>query len=230
MAESSRQVTGQMQQILEQWKASNDQRAVFLSCYLLMTRNMVSALDSGEFIDPLWVDELLRRFAGYYFSALTNFENQSSKTPAVWQLTFEASKDPETMVLQNLFLGVNAHINHDLVLTLKEILEPEWHLLSKSERDERYLDHCQVNKVIERTIDSVQETVIEAQAPVMDAIDKLFGPLDEKLASWLIGQWRDEVWEKAVSLVEAPNGSERKLLRAEVEDQAFKKARLMLLR
>ena len=228
MMESTRHVTTQMQSLLEDWEVSNDQRAVFLSCYLLMTRRMVVAMDQGEFKDTKWVDRLLQSFAGYYFEAITNYEQENPATPAVWQLTLDASKDPETMVLQNLFLGVNAHINYDLIFTLRELLEPEWSLLSEPERKVRYLDHCQVNEVIGRTIDSVQEQVIEKRLPAMDFIDKIFGPFDERLTAWLIGKWRDDVWENAVRLVETSDLDERESIRAQVESAALKKARLML--
>lgn len=134
-------LTNQMQNLLQEWEVANDQRAVFLSCYLLMTSNMVVALDQGEFKDIKWVDRLLHRFAGYYFEAVTNYEQDSPATPAVWQLTLDASKNPKTMVLQNLFLGVNAHINYDLILTLRELLEPVWSLLSESKRRERYEEY-----------------------------------------------------------------------------------------
>ncbi len=229
MMENTRHVTTQMQSLLEDWEVSKDQRAVFLSCYLLMTRNIVLAMDQGEFKDTKWVDQLMQRFAGYYFKAITHYEKESPATPAVWQLTLDASKDSETMVLQNLFLGVNAHINYDLILTLRELLEPEWSFLSEPERIVRYSDHCQVNEVIGRTIDSVQEQVIEERLPAMDFIDKIFGPFDERLTAWLIGKWRDEVWENAVRLVETPDLSERESILAQVESAALKKARLMLL-
>jgi hypothetical protein len=230
MVEGTRQVTIQMEKLVREWEVLDDQRTVFLSCYLLMTQNMVRAIDKGEFRDPEWVDGLLRLFAGYYFDALSHFERDSAETPAVWQLTFEATRNPDTMVMQNLFLGVNAHINYDLVLTLRELLEPEWSSLSESERHIRYLDHCKVNDVIGRTVDSVQEQVIEDLIPAMDVVDKIFGPLDEKFTAWLIGRWRDEVWEQAIYLIEAPNQNVRVSLQANVENEALKKARLMLLR
>ncbi len=57
---STRHTTDQMESLLKEWEVSNDQRAVFLSCYLLMTRSMVVAMDQGEFKDTKWVDKLLQ--------------------------------------------------------------------------------------------------------------------------------------------------------------------------
>lgn len=221
--------TSQMKSLLQKWEKSQDQRSVFLSCYYLMTRNMFSAIEQGEFEDSEWVEQLLNRFADYYFQAITKYAQDNPETPAVWRLTLDAARNPKTMVLQNLFLGVNAHINFDLIFALRELLEPDWVNLSERERQRRYLDHCQVNIVIGRTIDSVQDQVIEQREPNMDLIDKILGPFDEKITAWLIGRWRDEVWRYAVRLVEAEEKQERESLIAQIEKEALKKAHLILV-
>jgi hypothetical protein len=41
-----------MQCLLNQWALSSDRRAIFLSCYERMTRNMLFLLDKGIFYDP----------------------------------------------------------------------------------------------------------------------------------------------------------------------------------
>ena len=42
-------MTGQ----ISQWEVHDDQRAVFLSCYCMMTRNMQDAIEQHEFEDPI---------------------------------------------------------------------------------------------------------------------------------------------------------------------------------
>ena len=44
-------VAERMQTQVEQWQAAADRRAVFLNCYLLMTSNMLEAVEAGEFHD-----------------------------------------------------------------------------------------------------------------------------------------------------------------------------------
>jgi hypothetical protein len=68
---------------------------------------------------------LLHRFADYYFDVPDAYEQDRSATPAVWLLARDAAGKSDTMVLQNLLLGINARINHDLVLTLVHALDPE---------------------------------------------------------------------------------------------------------
>ena len=216
-----------MQALILQWEAEADQRATFLSCYLMMTRNMLSAIRQQEFNDTAWVDELLHRFADYYFVALDAYEQDAMQAPPVWQVAHNAARQARGLPLQELLLGVNAHINYDLVLTLVDMLQPEWENLSEEQRVSRYTDHCHVNDVICGTIDAVQDQVIEPTMPVMDLIDKLLGPLDERLISHLITGWREQVWQNAMQLLQTREAEERARILRQVEDDALQFGRLM---
>ncbi|MFZ0546937.1 MAG: DUF5995 family protein, partial [Candidatus Promineifilaceae bacterium] len=76
-------VTARMRSLVEEFEAGADRRAIFLSCYLLMTENMLSAVEAGEFYDPEWVDTLLHHFAGYYFEGVTAYALNESAASAV---------------------------------------------------------------------------------------------------------------------------------------------------
>jgi len=217
-------VIERMQALIARWEEQADPRSVFLSCYLLMTRNMLSAIDRGEFTDPAWADRLLHRFADYYFVALDAYEQQPALAPTVWQLAFDATRDTDLLALQKLLLGVNAHINYDLVLTLAEILKPEWAQLSEDQRGQRYADHCHVNDVIAGTIDAVQDQVLEPAMPVLDIVDRLLGPMDERMVSRTITQWRDKVWQHAMLLLDTSEPDEQARLIRQVEVEALRRA------
>ena len=216
-----------MQALISQWETEADQRAIFLSCYLMMTRNMKSALQQQEFNDAAWVNELLHHFANYYFTALDAYEQDAQQAPPVWKVAHDAARTAQVLPLQELLLGVNAHINYDLVLTLVDLLQPEWDNLSEEQRVSRYTDHCHVNDVIGGTIDAVQDQVLEPAMPVMDLIDKLLGPLDEKLISHLISGWREQVWQNAVQLLQTREAEERLRFLRQVEEDALQFGRLI---
>jgi hypothetical protein len=215
-------VVAQMESLIQRWEDSSDQRAIFLKCYLMMTSNMRVAIQQGEFRDPRWVDQLIDHFAGYYFVALEAYEQDPASAPPVWQLAHQAAQDPGLVALQKLLLGVNAHINYDLVLTLVDVLRPEWIELADAQRAARYADHCRVNEVIGYTIDAVQDQVLEPAMPVMDIIDKLFGPFDEKLISSMLGHWRENVWRHAMRLLETPDMDGQASLVRECELEAIR--------
>lgn len=211
-----------MRSLIQQWEQRADPRAVFLNCYMMMTCNMLTAIERDEFFDSVWVNQLLHRFADYYFVALEAYEQSPASAPTVWLLAHDAAYDPQCSALQMLLLGVNAHINYDLVLTLFDLLEPEWANLSDAQRATRYADHCHVNDVIGRTIDAVQDQVIEPAMPVMDLFDKLLGPIDEIMISRLIAQWRETVWQNATRLLETDQESERTQMIGQFEKEALK--------
>ena len=215
-------VEAQMQSLIEKWEVSSDQRSIFLKCYLMMTQNMHLAIQLEEFRDPAWVDRLVDHFATFYFTALEAFEREPASAPPVWQIAHQAARNSEVLALQNLLLGVNAHINYDLVLALVDMLNPEWVELSDGQRDDRYVDYCRVNEVIGSTIDTVQDQVLEPAMPGMDLIDKLFGPVDEKLISVLLTDWREKVWHHAEQLLGTMDVEVQARLRRQVEQEAIK--------
>lgn len=194
-------VVERMVALVQAWDEAGDHKAIFLRCYMMMTRNMHTALARGEFDDPAWVNQLLHRFANYYFVALDAYQDAPTSAPAVWQLAHNLALETRLTPLQKLLLGVNAHINHDLVFTLVDLLEPEWQALTPDQRTRRYSDHCHVNDVIGQTIDAVQDQVLEPSMPLLKLFDVLLGPVDEFLISRLISGWREDVWQHATGLL-----------------------------
>jgi hypothetical protein len=216
-----------MQSIVSEWESQSDHRSIFLNCYMLMTGNMLIAIDRKEFSDPRWVDRLLHAFADYYFLALNAYDLNPRSAPPVWQLAHDASLDHSITPLQKLLLGVNAHINYDLVLTLVDLLQPEWSQIQDQHRKIRYTDHCLVNEIIGRTIDTVQDTILEPAMPVMDIIDKVLGPIDEFLISRLIANWRENVWNHATRLIESQDPAEQQQMIMQVEEDALRIGRFI---
>lgn len=221
-------VSDRMHSLIDAWQVSGDRREIFLSCYAMMTDHMQTAIEEGQFEDNQWVSGLLHRFAGYYFNALAAYDHDPSSAPTVWQIAFNASQLPHTHVLQNLGLGVNAHINFDLVFALSDMLAPEWPDLSLDQRQSRYRDHCRVNAIIHQTIDAVQDQVVDRYDAAMELADKLMGPLDEWFTSRLITDWREQVWKNATHLIQSQVESERQLVQEEVERRALERARSIL--
>ncbi|MEJ2540921.1 MAG: DUF5995 family protein [Gemmatimonadota bacterium] len=222
-------VTDRMRHQIRQWEDQGDRRAIFLSCYALMTDNMLAALHGGRFQDTAWVERLLHRFAGYYFDALDCYDCGEPPAPQVWRQVHEASRHRPLHVLQHLLLGMNAHINYDLVLTLDELLRPEWGSLDEADRRKRLADHRQVNAIIAETIDLVQDSVVERHDPALEIADLLLGPFDERILSLLVSRWREEVWEKAVELLKCPErGGRRRGIRSRLEADVLRRGELLL--
>lgn len=219
-----------MQTLAQEFESTSDRRAIFLNCYTLMTQNMHAAIQAQEFRDRNWMHNFVIRFADFYFDALQAYESKKSSTPAVWTRAHDAAQKPGTHVLQLLLLGINAHINYDLVLTLVDILEPEWGHLTADARAERRYDYNLTNDIIARTIDVVQDQVVERENPLMDVVDKSLGRFDEWLISQMITNWRDDVWDEAAGIMTATDAQERQRLLDRFETSALNRADAILLR
>lgn len=217
-------LTDKMLRLAQEWDSQKDARAVFLHCYRLMTANMLVAIEQQRFHDNEWVSHLLHRFAEYYFEALTCYDC-GDPAPEIWKYTHQRAREGRLHTLQHLLLGVNAHINYDLVLTLHEILAPEWPQLAASAKKERYEDHCLVNTIIAESIDQVQDEVIEKYSPGMDWVDKLMGRLDEQLIAALIRRWRNQVWERALGFCSCASAQNKKKLHQELESEVMETAK-----
>ncbi len=212
---------------LSQWEQAGDRRLIFLACYRMMTQNMLAALTSGRFYDRDWVARLTHRFAEYYFVALDAYESGAAQVPKVWHHAHEQTRSAAISTVQHLLLGINAHINYDLVFTLLDLLKPEWEQLSAAQRRLRYRDHCEVNVIIAETLDSVQDTVVERYTPWFNLVDTLCGPLDEWLTLRLIRNWRADVWRQATVLINTHDGAEYTRICQHVEAAALQRATLV---
>ena len=221
--EVNNSVVDKMMETVKKFEANKDNRTIFLHCYSMMTANMLLAIEQNKFHDTQWVNQLLNRFADYYFNALTCYDC-GEETPTVWKEVHKAAASKKLHVIQHLLLGVNSHINYDLVLTLYDMLSPEWADLSDEMRVKRYQDHCSVNLIIGDTIDKVQDEVVEKYSPSMDVIDKLMGRLDEFLLLKLITAWRDKVWDHTQELLVLEGEAERTKYILELEKKVLKKA------
>ncbi len=217
-----------MKSLLQEWQAANDRRLIFLSCYEAMTKNVLAAIEAREFEDVTWIATLMTNFADLYFRALEAEDSGLAVPPTAWRIAFKAAIIPHTHALQNLVLGVNAHINYDLVLALSDLLASEWHLLSEEQRQLRYRDFCRINDIINQTIDTVKYQVIDPVEPEIRAVDKVLGPIDDWMTELLITEWREEVWKHATRLLGAPGQTDRQAIIQNVEHIAVERAKDIL--
>ena len=135
-ADTDDALLARMDALITGWQATGDRRVIFLGCYRRMTANMRRAVVAGRFNDGAWVTRLIDHFAGYYFRALDAYDRGSDLSQC-WQRAFDETRQPGTTVIQQLLMGVSAHISCDLVLVLDDLLRPVWAQLSAAERELR---------------------------------------------------------------------------------------------
>lgn len=219
-------VADRLATMVADWEPTGDRRAIFADAYGHMTIRMTEAIEADQFGDSVWVGRLLDGFADYYFEACDDHGIGGDGCPGVWRDALDACADDGTHPLQLLLLGMNAHINHDLVFALADVLD-DWDDLSPPQRDLRLDDHRSVNDVIENTVDEVQDVVVARWSPGMGTLDRALGPLDEWVFSRMIAGWRDDVWDASQQLLMAGEEDRPDIERA-VHERSRRTARLIL--
>lgn len=173
-----------------------DRRAAFLTIYARVTAEVDVGLAHGEFNDPAWVAEYLVTFADHYRRAFSAFERGVfEEVPDPWQLSFETSLGGQSLVSQDVLLGINAHVNYDLALALSEVgIDPD--------RRAKYEDHRRINRVLHRLVDEEQELLATRYADGIADIDESLGRLDEALSFLTLREGRRNAWRGAVALTD----------------------------
>jgi hypothetical protein len=204
------------------FRQQQDRRAVFASLYGVVSAEMRERVARRTFADNEWVHRYAVAFANLYREALEAYEaGRVADVPKPWRLCFDAARAGTGLVLQDMFLGVNAHVNNDLPLALTAIsIEPD--------RRARYLDHAAVNAVLAAVTERATERIASLYAPGLTAMDDCAGQLDEMLSLFSLNLARESAWESAVALANARNAVERRLATTLISARAAALARLLL--
>jgi hypothetical protein len=168
-----------------------DRRAVFLTVYSRMTRAIRARIRDGRFGDPEWMRRYTVAFADYYRRAFLDFERgRLGGVPAPWRIAFDTSVGGRGLVVQDAFLGINAHINYDLALTLGDVgIDPD--------RPAKRADHRAVDGVLRRLVDAQQDALAELYAPGIEDVDETLGRFDESFALLGMTEGREQAWRVA---------------------------------
>jgi hypothetical protein len=188
-------------------RAAGDRRAVFLTVYTRMTAAVRDAIDAGRFDDPVWMRRYTVTFADYYRRAFREFERGTlSAVPDPWIVAFSTAVEGSALVAQDAFLGINAHINYDLALTLRDVgIDPH--------RRRKRADHDRIDDVLADLIDAQQAALADLYAPGIDDIDAALGRFDEALSLFSMIEGRAWAWRVATVLTDVGWGLARRYAR-----------------
>lgn len=177
--------------------AREDRRSVFLTIYTKMTDEVRTGMDAGRFADAGWMARYLVRFANYYRRAFLRFERgKYGSVPDPWTVAFGTAVRGEALVIQDAFLGVNAHINYDLAFTLDDVgIDPD--------RAGKRADHVEINEILANLVDAQQRALAERYASGLDDVDRALGELDEVFTLFTLTEGREQAWRSAVVLTDA---------------------------
>ena len=168
-------------------------QALFALTYLRVTEAYAwSARQPGYYDDPGWTNHAVAVFAKYYLRAFDNWtaDNNSSAVPQAWQTAFNRARDGKVSAAGNFFLGLNAHINHDLALAMAAagLTGPD----GSSEKANFTKINVLLNSV---TLPLVAELSARLDPSMNDSSLPL--SLDAVATGQVMWTWREQAWRNA---------------------------------
>ncbi|AZB09004.1 hypothetical protein EG344_09300 [Chryseobacterium sp. G0162] len=179
------------------WCKENKSPAGYFACtYRIMTAHVLKGIQQKKFEDNPRMTTLDIAFAQRYLEAWENYSNGKKCTNA-WYIAFEATKNKDLLILQHIFLGMNAHINLDLGISAATIMP--YRKINPLKKDFE-----NINTVIASINQKVQDSLNKICYPV-NLIDKLSNGKDNAVLDFAISRARDTSWATAVIASNTPN-------------------------
>jgi hypothetical protein len=156
--------------------------------YRQVTRRIREGVLAQEFEDNDRMVKLEVIFTGRFIEAYESWK-QGQKTTESWFIAFETTEKNNYLVLQHLFLGINAHINLDLGIAAVEAVEIE-------PIEGIQNDFNTINSVLAELVEGVK-TNISTVSPTFGWLIPLAKGRDELLLNFSIQVARDGAWKYA---------------------------------
>jgi len=203
--------------IVRQARRDGDRVGYFAALYRQVTVEVRTAIHAGAFEDGARMDRFDTHFGNRYFEAHDAWRDGRGG-PRCWREAFGLLTDADTVIVQHLLLGVNAHINLDLAVAAARTSPGPaiWALRG---------DFLLINDILARVVLAVQES-LDAVSPLMSLLDRVGGRTDERILDFSIRRSREEAWEGAV-LLAGQNERERAATMERLDVRAAVLARLI---
>lgn len=164
---------------------------VFAGVYLTVTEAIADRLGAGGFQDPAATTELDVVFAARFLDAVATAA-AGGRPGACWRPLFELRANPHVHPLQYALAGINAHVEHDLPLSVVDTCRARG-----TTPDAVQGDYHRINDILASVEDEVQRRLLPA-----DALEQAADPLLHLVGSWSIDRARDAAWASTQALWE----------------------------
>jgi hypothetical protein len=171
----------------------------FAALYRKVTAKVKEGIAAGRFEDRARMEQFDVIFANRYLTAWEQFQ-QGQRPSLAWAHAFDTAQRGQALILHDLLLGMNAHINLDLGLAAAQTCPgPSLATLKR--------DFEEVNNVLASLLDEVQRE-IAVVSPMFGLIDQLAGYTDEAICNFSMARARATAWRAAESLAKLPVGQQ----------------------
>lgn len=178
------------------WCKENQSPAGYFACtYRAMTAQVLKSIQQKKFEDNPRMILLDVAFAQRYLEAWDNY-SKGKKCTNAWFTALEACKNKNLLILQHIFLGMNAHINLDLGVSAASIMP--YRKINPLKKD-----FNNINTIIASINQKVQDALNKICYPI-DLIDQLSNGKDNAILDFAISKARETSWTTAVITSNTP--------------------------
>ncbi len=184
-------VIAELDLIVKECVRTQSRAGYFAALYKRMTMAVAQGIHQRRFENGTRMEALDIIFAQRYLSAYAAFQKGEECTTS-WRGAFRGCNDDSLIVLQQMILGINTHINLDLAIAAAEVAPGgQIHTLRN--------DFNRINDVIASLFDDVQQCLEQVWFPVR-FIKRVSAGREEAVLNFNIGIARKTAWANAVLL------------------------------
>ena len=185
------EVIQQLEAIIQQTLKDENPMGYFAVLYHQVTVNVKEGIAKSYYADGKRMEILDVIFANRYLDAYAKFQHGRPCTQS-WQYAFETTKKFWPTVLQNLLLGINAHINLDLGIAAVQTCPGQAIAALKDDFDK-------INIVLAGLVADVEKSMITIW-PTLKLILQKLAKADSFLINFSMEEARNGAWKFANEL------------------------------
>jgi hypothetical protein len=185
------EVIARLTDIVDRARRESSRLGYFAALYRKVTLRVKAGIEQGLFEDGPRMARLDVNFASRYLAAY-ELHRQGQRPTASWQVAFDAASHWRPLILQQLLLGINAHINLDLGIAAVET-SPGAQLAALQN------DFDKINLVLASLVKSVRDEIGEV-SPWIGLLEKIDPSADDAIINFSLRVARDEAWRFATGL------------------------------
>lgn len=196
-----------------------DANAVFALTYLTTTYGIRAHVLSSYFADNDYLAIITVSFAKLYLDAYDQWARGNRESaPLPWLEAFDAATAHNTTVLEDEFLGINAHINYDLAVAIAALGTTD------GNGDSRKPDMDRVNHVLADVTDDVSYNLAKYYGPSPPTAEPNWGEghsPETELTLEPVYAWREHAWNNALAIETMPDSQTRAAHDASMQQHAW---------
>lgn len=185
------EVITRLTEIIAETRQLPSRLGYFAALYRKVTIQVKEGIANNRFQDGMRMERLDVNFANRYLEAY-ELHRQGKQPTAAWQVSFEAAEQWRPLILQQLLLGINAHINLDLGIAAMETSPgEELHSLQS--------DFQEINSILFNLVQPVQDEIGQV-SPWIGFLEKIDPSADDAIINFSMRVARDSAWRFALRL------------------------------